>query len=248
MGCWLNVGVKGSATWPREETSIEFDGRTLLLKPATRDTEQSIHIDLEEISDVEALTLINRYLSVLSWCSDAPMESLYGGYGTAVPVSAPREPRAIGSSIGFQFYRNPETNEKVQLALALYREGLTVNSLPCAFLSYFKILNMFWLDKTVTVNGKRENPIVDGIREVLPALADDLALDRLATLRAREPDVARYLYESGRCAIAHAYSDPIVDPDDISDLHRLSEDIHIVKAIAEHLIETQLGVSRSIFG
>ena len=41
---------------------------------------------------------------------------------------------------------------------------------------------------------------------------------------------------------------PIVDPDDIADLRRLSEDMRVVKAIAEHLIEVELGVSRSIIG
>jgi Methylamine utilization protein MauJ len=58
--------------------------------------------------------------------------------------------------------------------------------------------------------------------------------------------VAPYLYGSGRCAIAQAYADPIVDPDDVSDLRRLSGDLHIVKEIAEYLIANELKVSRSI--
>jgi len=56
-----------------------------------------------------------------------------------------------------------------------------------------------------------------------------------------ELDVPRYLYASGRCAVAHAYADPLVDPDDISDLHRLSQDLYVIKAVAEHLIEVELG-------
>jgi hypothetical protein len=50
----------------------------------------------------------------------------------------------------------------------------------------------------------------------------------------------------GRNAIAHAYVDQIVDPDDVSDLRRLSGDLHIVKEIAEYLIANELKVSRSI--
>jgi hypothetical protein len=46
MERWLNVGVKGSAIWPTQETTVEFGGHKLLLKPATRGTEQSIHINL----------------------------------------------------------------------------------------------------------------------------------------------------------------------------------------------------------
>jgi len=176
------------------------------------------------------------------------MENLYGWSGNPIPVAVPRASRALGSSIAFPFYRTLEPDRKVRLALALFREGRTVNSTPFEFLSYFKILNIFWQDKLVTLSGKRQNPLVEGIRATLPRLKDDLAVRRLKALRATEPNVPTYLYESGRCAVAHAYSDPIVDPDDVSTLRRLSEDLHIVKAIAEYLIQTELKVSRSIMG
>jgi hypothetical protein len=248
MAKWLNVGVKGGAIWPTKETIVEFGDQKLVLKPATRNTEQSVHIKLRGPSDADALTLINRFLSILAWCDDQPMENLYGWSGNPIPVAVPRASRALGSSIAFPFYRTLEPDRKVRLALALFREGRTVNSTPFEFLSYFKILNIFWKDKLVTLNGKRQNPLVEGIRATLPRLKDDLAVRRLQALRATEPNVPTYLYESGRCAVAHAYSDPIVDPDDVSALRRLSEDLHIVKAIAEYLIQTELKVSRSIMG
>jgi hypothetical protein len=245
---WLNVGVKGRAAWPTKETTVQFGGRELVLKPATRTTEQSIHIDLRRISDVEALTLINRFLSVLSWCDDQAMENGYGWSGTAAPVAVPLDSRAVGTSIAFPFNRTLEPEQKARLALALFREGRTVNSVPIAFLSYFKILNIFWNDKFVKVAGKRQNPIVEGIREALPKIKDRQALQRLKALADTSTDVPKYLYESGRSAIAHAHADPIVDPDDLSHLRRLSEDIWVIKAIAEHLIGAELKVSRSIIG
>jgi hypothetical protein len=58
---WLNVGVIGSAVWPTEETVVPFGGHKMLLKPATRDTEQSIHIELSGVSTVTAMTLIQRF-------------------------------------------------------------------------------------------------------------------------------------------------------------------------------------------
>ena len=245
---WLHVGVKGRAAWPTTETTIEFGGRQLVLKPATRETEQSIHINLRGISDVDALTLINRFLSVLSWCDDQAMQNLYGWSGNPVPIAVPKESRAIGSSIAFPFNRNPESDGRARLALALYREGRTVNSVPFAFLSYFKILNIFWKDKFTTSDGQRQNPIIEGIRSTLPLLTDDRALRQLTKLSSDTTDVPTYLYESGRCAIAHAHADPIIDPDDLSHLRRLSEDIAIIKAVAQHLIEAELKVSRSILG
>lgn len=249
MAHWLHVGVSGWAIWPKEETKINFDGYELLLKPATKDSEMSIHIDIEgKISDVDALTLINRFLSILSWCDDQGMENLYGWSGNPVPVSVPKKARAIGtkisSSLSFPFYRDIEKDPKVCLALALFREALTINSGPFEFLSYFKILNIFWKDKYQS--GKNE--IIEGLRDTLPFIENSQAKERIEELKIQETDVPNYLYESGRCAIAHAYADPIVDPDDLSDLRRLSQDTWVIKAVAEYLIENKLNVSRSIMG
>lgn len=238
MHRWLHIGVLGGACWPTNESKITFGGHELILKPATKDTEQSVHINLKGISDIEAITLINRFLSILAWCDDQGMENFDGGSGNPIPVSVPRKPRAIGSSIVFPFNRNIEKNIKAQIALALYREGLTINSVPFAFLSYFKVLNIFWKD----------NELVEGIRSLLPKIEDYLAKERLDELKKTEHDIPKYLYVSGRCAIAHAHSNTIVDPDNTTDLRRLSQDIWIVKAMAEYLIETELKVSRSILG
>jgi hypothetical protein len=216
------------------------------LKPLTKTTEASVHINLKGITEIEALTLINRFLSILSWCDDVPMENLYGWSGSPKPVAIPRDTsRTCGTCIGdYPFYRELEKDSKVILALALYREALTVNSVPFSFLSYFKILNIFWKDRYE----KGSNELIEGIRMLLPKLNDNEAADRIKQLTGSQSDIPNYLYESGRCAIAHAYSVPLVDPDDVADLRRLSQDIRVIKAIAEKLIESKLKVSRDILG
>jgi hypothetical protein len=185
MENWLCNEINGTAIWPTKETTIEFGDHKLLLKPATRDTEQSINLNLRGIpSDAEAMTLINRFLSVLSWCDDQPMENLYGSSGSPVPVPVRKRVRNVGSSIAFPFYRALESDRKARLALALFREGRTVNSVPFQFLSYFKILNIFWKDRWID----RKNALIEGIRGTLPALEDGQALRRLKDLRTREAD------------------------------------------------------------
>ena len=243
----MNVKIKGEAAWPQNETIIKFGGYDLLLKPLTKTTEASIHINLERISSVDALTLINRFLSILFWCDDVPMENLYGFSGSAEPVAIPRDTtRTCGVCIGgYLFYRDLAPDPKAKLALALYRETLTVNSVPFSFLSYFKILNIFWKDK-YKKNGSNE--LIEGIKKMLPKLNDPEAVGRIKQLSKNQPDITKYLYESGRCAVAHAYSRPLVDPDDIDDRMRLSQDIWIIKAIAEELIESELKISRNIIG
>jgi hypothetical protein len=53
MDRWLNIGVLGGACWPTKEQTIDFHGHDLILKPATKDTEQSIHINLNPKNAVE---------------------------------------------------------------------------------------------------------------------------------------------------------------------------------------------------
>ena len=103
--------------------------------------------------------------------------------------------------------------------MALYREAQTVNSIPFSFLSYFKILNIFWPD----------NQIVNRLRNLLPILKDDQTQARIKELSTKHEDIAQYLYTSGRCAVAHAYAEPIVDPDDVTHTRRLSEDMWIIR-------------------
>ena len=248
MDRWLNVRVSGHACWPTKETSIQFGGHELILRPATQDCDQSVHINLLRISDTDALTLINRFLSTVSWCDGQSLENHYGWSGNPIPVSVPKACRQIGSSFAFPFHRDLESDPKARLALALYREAVTVNSVPFEFLSYFKILNIFWKDKKITPKGGIvTHEIVDGIRNIMPLLQDSLAIDRISAISKKNSDVAAYLYESGRCAIAHAYATPLVDPDDVTDVHRLSADMPIVREIAERLIESKLNIRRTLY-
>ncbi|MGD9788547.1 MAG: methylamine utilization protein MauJ [Sulfuricellaceae bacterium] len=71
---------------------------------------------------------------------------------------------------------------------------------------------------------------------------DSRVRERIDALQKTESDIAQYLYESGRCAVAHAFSDPLIDPDDLIHLRRLSADLDIARALAEHLIKHELHV------
>ncbi len=248
MPRWLNLPIDGHATWPTEEWTVNFDGCNILLKPAAKGTIPSVHVDLSHCTKDNAITAINRFLSVLSWCDRTPMRIMWerGGFsGSADPVPFDRTTTiTIGSCIyNYPFYRVVETDEKVLLALALYREALTVISVPYQFLGFFKILNIKWKDKYIN----RNNELIDGIRGLIPHLKDDMAITRISELSSTTKDIPKYLYRSGRCAVAHAYSKPLVDPDKRDDTDRLGKDLPVIKALAE-LIISDMGVSHSITG
>ena len=76
-------------------------------------------------------------------------------------------------------------------------------------------------------------------------LVDHQANEIIARLKAEHADLGAYLYESGRCAIAHANSGVIVDPDDYTDVQRLHSELPLMRALAIRLIELTLGVKTS---
>ena len=142
---------------------------------------------------MDAWTLINRFLSILSWCSgnNKGMDIMDGGVaGSVVPVTVSLRTRMIGSSIVFPFYRDIEKDPKASLALALYREGLVTNSVPLSFLSFFKIINIFYNGKTI----KKQNALVEGLRSMLSQIKDSQAQKRITELNKTTKDIPQYLY------------------------------------------------------
>jgi len=55
-----------------------------------------------------------------------------------------------------------------------------------------------------------------------------------------------YLYSACRCAIAHAHTEQVIDPDDADQTWNLSKAVWIIKEIAEMTIEKEFKISRTI--
>ena len=242
---WLNCGVTTQAIWPKEKKEVKYGSHTFVLMPLTKEHSASVHIELIGISNTEGLTLINRFLSALGWKCDQPAINHYGWSGNPNPVPVPKHriPYGYSPSDVFPDEIYEITDKKVKLAVALFREAKSLDSVPFQFLSYFKILNIFWNDKTR--NGKNE--LVEGLRASLANLTDKDCVQRIKKIVEKQGDPAGYLYKSGRCAVAHAFADPIVDPDDVSDLHRLSEDLWLMQKLTTYLIEKNYGIKQSIW-
>jgi hypothetical protein len=117
-----------------------------------------------------------------------------------------------------------------------------------SFLSFFKVINIFYNDKTVRKKKQKpRNELIEGLRSLLPHIKDVLAKKRIDELKKSMVDVPEYLYKR-RCAIAHAFTAPAIDPDNVTVSRDLSQDTWIIRAVADYLIEKELGVSRSILG
>ncbi len=119
------------------------------------------------------------------------------------------------------------------MALGLFREGMSINSIPFAFLSYFKVLNIHH------GGGAGQKA---WINDNLHHISYQPALDRLSEVQSTEPDVGRYLYEEGCCAVAHAHGAPLVNPDSYADRRRMEGDLRLMKELVALFIEKELGV------
>jgi len=185
----------------------------------------------------DSLLVIRRFLSALSWVEEYPVRetmSMGGsapfGVGKSIPIST----RASHFRADYLPYSE---DPKKQLALALFRESMTVNSVAYRFLGFAKILN-------VLHKGSRQQQ--GWINTKLSLITDHRARERIAELSKLHSDVGAYLYESGRCAIAHAFAEPLVDPEDPEDLVRLHSDLPVIRALAAYLIEDELGIKSSM--
>ena len=84
-------------------------------------------------------------------------------------------------------------------------------------------------------------------------IIDPEALKKVSIFQAAGVKHGLHIYESGRCAIAHANvkgnKGPVVDPDSSDDLKRLTEELSLIRALAAVVIEKELGIPslRSVY-
>jgi hypothetical protein len=236
MKRWMIVTVETEIEWPTDETTVEFADHTLVIRPPSGDAAADVRLEYDHPqSEHEALEVICRFLSALSWWHHRPCRGrqriscttpMRGGKGSYGPPLCKdyRIPAAVAQ----------QPDPKARIALALYREAGSVRGSPYEFLGYFKVINTRY----------RSGPDqVSWINRTIPLLDDIDAKRRVSELTAAESDIGHYLYASGRCAVAHAFNDPVVDPDEPEDLFRLGADMPLAKALAEYLIEHEYGIN-----
>jgi len=121
-----------------------------------------------------------------------------------------------------------------RLALAFYREGMGLDHIGYKFLSFYKIINLY-----VGRNGKAQK---EWINNRLGEVSDREAVARRTELQKQVTDVGKYLYASCRCAVAHAGVAPTMDPENLEDQERLTNDIPLIRDLGRIVIEEAYNV------
>lgn len=242
---FLNLAVDCQITWPNEETLVEFDGYHLILMPKTKENATSIHIDLHgnRVSQDQALTIINRFLSLLSWCDDQYAVLQEGWSRNPVPVPVRKRDLAFSTTYSWSFNRKPP-EEKVQKAIAIYREGRNAEQ---NFLVSYSVLSYY---KTLEIKFKRKDPLLVWLKDSYSQIREQIDPDVIKRFEAycKDKSIEDYLYGECRSAVAHA-KDPLnsINPDDFEELSRLHNAAYILRQLARHFIKVELELSDHYF-
>ena len=247
MSRFLNIGIDNQVTWPNKEMLIKFDHYNFVLMPKTKDHVQSIHIDLHanRLSMEDAMTVINRFLSLLTWCDDQFAIAQEGWSGNPVPVAVPKRDLAFTTASYWVFNRGIPVSEEVRRALALYREARNAEQ---NFLISYAVLNYY---KIIEIHHQRKPASKKWVGDNLPAiLKDPHDQDGIAAFLAacgtENPEV--YIYDACRVAVAHASLNRPSDPDEFAELRRLHNAADVMRRLARRFISVDLGFSDSPFG
>jgi hypothetical protein len=244
---YLNIGVDNQVTWPREETLVDFDRYRLVLMPKTKEHVQSIHIDLHanQLSMEVAMTVINRFLSLMTWCDDQYAIAQDGWAGNSVPIAVPKRNLTFTTAYHWVFNRSIPASDEVRRALALYREARNAEQnymVSYAVLNYYKIIEIRHHGWPTSTKWVADN---------LPAIVHD-PHDKegisafLAACGEEKPEM--YIYAACRVAVAHVSPNRPSDPDDLTELRRLHVAADVMRRLARRFISNELGVSDCTFG
>jgi hypothetical protein len=212
-----------------EEIYFKFENRTFRWINGTAESRALISVGVNELGNHKAEDeSLNRLLSVLVWEHRQPIVKRDGIGGPKRPL-----PLTWGSRSSFGLQIDPQYlfgktgiySDERWLALALYKEGVNSSSVFYRFLNFWKILE---------VALKNKNDRWRWINLEAPNLS--LHTDRIKQITTINADIAEYLDYSGRCAIAHVFRRPIVNPDDYEDYVRISQDVRIVEELARKAV------------
>ncbi|MFN4361257.1 MAG: methylamine utilization protein MauJ [Hylemonella sp.] len=237
---WLTAGVSSSIPWPQEDVWVMYDGHEYVLRGA-KDKAPCVSTPCPRDGIDATLIRVYRFASVLGWFKGGYVDPIGSTWGSAPMLYGTRDAFTTTLDGGRYFdcnYLPLIEDDQVRKALAFMREGRRLRHVhgPYSFLSFFKVVESQF--------NKKDR--VAWIQANLDQLTGDAA-KRVAELRAQGLDASKHLYDSGRCAIAHAsLGGVVVDPDIPSDRRRIMEDLDVMAGLAIRYLKFEAQVPDSM--
>lgn len=238
---YLMTLLFGSVGIFKRNLYFEFEDVQFKLVKGNKDYEELLCaiLEVDDTSGVEFDKEVNRvanitvrFLSSLSWQYKIPIHCGYaGGRGWKKGLSLLKVkrcdyiPRHFHHTIINNIPAVPKIeNIKQGLALALYREANVSNSQYYKFLCYWKVLDIDYV-KGHNINNWIDNTISNNKWILNRAHFDESILGN--------KKISTYLREKCRNAISHIRRKPIINPDNIEDLRRITISNNILRELVE---------------
>jgi len=224
-----------------EEVWFKFRGKTFRWINQNENRHTVLIVPVTKSNNYkEEYELAMRFLSRLAFDTEIPINiitSVEGRNQFQPRLFQPKRGGSMRYPANYQLQSAKFSSEKEDCAYAFYREGLSSSSVYYSFLNFYKVIQLAFDEKG--------EDIINWIKNSLNKISSHKdALERILEIKNKEEDIANYLFESGRCAIAHAAikkgKGPVVDPDNPQDHQRLNKDLAIVKGLARYAIESGL--------
>jgi hypothetical protein len=237
---WLTAGVDSSIPWPQEDVWVLYDSHEYVLRGTKGGEDKrppciSTPCDRGEMDT--AMTRLYQFSSVLGWFKGGHVDVTGSIWGSRPVLYGSRDTFTTTLDGGKYFncnYMPIIEDNQVRKALAFMREGRRLRYVhePFSFLSFFKVVESQFSSKDRVV----------WIQANLDKL-DGEAGKRVAELRAQGFDVSKHLFDSGRCAVAHAsLGGAIIDPDIPADRRRIADDLDVMAGLASRYLKIEAGV------
>jgi hypothetical protein len=252
VGNWVVANVLSSVAWPLQVEIVDFRGHRIFLVPRTAATAvaDGSTVTMYPFAAVnmtagtafqEGCRLLSHFLSSLSWVEGGGITVEHWSGGSRAHPMGQSQIGGLGTRHFELDYLPDPTDQRVRWALAFYREGLSLDryNLAYATLSFFKILTIIaptgpkqkaWINANFSHFGSTNHAKFEITRRISELQNSGVT------------DIGKYLYESGRCAVAHAGTTPTVDPENQEDMQRLGKDLPLIRAMAAYVIEKEFNV------
>ncbi len=236
---WLTTAIETNCIFPIEGIELEYNGSRFILRPETEELYPTVSIELPDryqyINDYHKIfhEKLKIFLSVLSWVKDEGVREITWVAAPNIMQMGKLKTQLVSESFHLK-YLPIVKDDKALRALALFKEAKSINNNPYKFLGFFKILNI------LKEKGKEQKK---WINDNIQYLKNN---ERINELRKEGIDIGEYLYEQGRCAIAHAFNDPIINPDNVDDILKIYKDLPLIEELVKIAIEREFKINSTI--
>lgn len=196
------------------------------------------HAQIYDWHNSSELTTLNNFLSLLAAKTSQPIR-IHKWHRYIVHQDAHWE-RLSRKSPGFivsldKIPNVPASNERSKLAISLYREAVTASSVFYSFLSFYKILE---LGHSQYGRRKRPTAIKSYIDRYINQSVKDYRVSIETSHFQSEVPSGEKIYESFRCAIAHASDDQMRSPDNMADYCAVMLNLDYIRALAMFMVNS----------